>query len=106
MRPIILRVGTGAKPFKGGIRRVSSECRLAPGGGVCCYGAMSATTLPREILVLERPHRALWTYYVLCALFTGPGVLVTLPYLYFRYHTLRYRFDDDGIHMQVGILFR
>jgi putative membrane protein len=67
---------------------------------------MSATTLPQEILALERPHRALWTYYVLCALFTGPGVLVALPYLYFRYHTLRYRFDDEGIHMQVGILFR
>jgi putative membrane protein len=30
----------------------------------------------------------------------------TLPYLYFRYHTLRYRFDDEGIHMKVGILFR
>jgi putative membrane protein len=29
-----------------------------------------------------------------------------LPYLYFRYHTLRYRFDEEGIHMKVGILFR
>src|SRR6185369_9073042 len=24
----------------------------------------------------------------------------------FRYHTLRYRFDEEGIHMRVGILFR
>ncbi|MEP7354659.1 MAG: PH domain-containing protein, partial [Acidobacteriota bacterium] len=24
----------------------------------------------------------------------------------FRYHTMRYRFDTDGIHMQWGILFR
>ena len=37
---------------------------------------------------------------------TGPGVVVMLPYLYFRYHTLRYRFDNEGIHMKVGILFR
>src|SRR5262249_48568848 len=37
---------------------------------------------------------------------TGPGIFVTLPYLFFRYHTLRYRFDAEGIHMKVGILFR
>jgi putative membrane protein len=43
---------------------------------------------------------------MICAVFTGPGLLVTLPYLYFRSHTLRYRFDEEGIHMRVGILFR
>ncbi len=32
--------------------------------------------------------------------------MFVLPYLYFRYHTLRYRFDSEGIHMRVGILFR
>src|SRR5205807_108978 len=32
--------------------------------------------------------------------------IASLPYLYFRYHTLRYRFDAEGIHMKVGILFR
>ena len=37
---------------------------------------------------------------------SGPGILIALPYLYFRYHTLHYRFDAEGIHMQVGILFR
>jgi putative membrane protein len=55
---------------------------------------------------LERPHRSLWTYYVIRAILTGPGVIVTLPYLFFRYHTLRYRFDAEGIHMKVGLLFR
>ena len=29
-----------------------------------------------------------------------------LPLYYFRYRTLRYRFDEEGIHMRVGILFR
>lgn len=33
-------------------------------------------------------------------------MLIAFPYLYFRYHTLRYRFDEEGIHMKVGILFR
>src|SRR4030095_7996417 len=44
--------------------------------------------------------------YIICAILTGPGIIITLPYLYFRYHTLRYRFDAEGIHMKVGILFR
>jgi len=66
------------------------------------------TTQPADeiVLALERPHPALWKYYVICAVLTGPGILVSLPYLYFRYHTLRYRFDAEGIHMRVGILFR
>ena len=67
---------------------------------------MNATPLPQQIMALERPHPALWTYYVICSLFTGPAIFFTLPYLYFRYHTLRYRFDEEGIHMKVGILFR
>ena len=67
---------------------------------------MTREPLPHSILSLERPQRPLWTYYILSALATGPGVVVALPYLYFRYHTLRYRFDDEGIHMRVGILFR
>ena len=59
-----------------------------------------------KIMSLERPHPSLWTYYVLRALLTGPGLVVMLPYLFFRYYTLRYRFDAEGIHMRVGILFR
>ena len=67
---------------------------------------MSPAISAEKILALERPHPALWKYYLLCAVLTGPGVVVTLPYLYFRYHTLRYRFDAEGVHMRVGILFR
>ena len=62
--------------------------------------------VPDRIRALERPHPALWTYYIIRAVLTGPGLVVALPYLYFRYHTLRYRFDEEGIHMKVGILFR
>ena len=59
-----------------------------------------------RIFALERPDPALWKLYVIRAIFSGPGILIAFPYLYFRYHTLRYRFDDEGIHMKVGILFR
>src|SRR5262245_18810486 len=65
-----------------------------------------STAAPAHIMSLERPHRSLWTYYVIRAILTGPGFIVTLPYLFFRYHTLRYRFDEEGIHMKVGLLFR
>jgi membrane protein YdbS with pleckstrin-like domain len=67
---------------------------------------MNAAPVPENIRALERPDPALWTYYVIRAILTGPGILGALPYLYFRYHTLRYRFDEEGIHMRVGILFR
>jgi|SRR4051812_21892272 uncharacterized membrane protein YdbT with pleckstrin-like domain len=67
---------------------------------------MSTDPVPENILRLERPHPALWTYYIIVSICTGPGIIASLPYLYFRYHTLRYRFDAEGIHMKVGILFR
>src|SRR5258706_14106477 len=67
---------------------------------------MNPEPVPESILRLERPHPALWTYYIITSILTGPGMIAALPYLYFRYHTLRYRFDGEGIHMKVGILFR
>jgi uncharacterized protein len=67
---------------------------------------MHTTPLPQQIMSLERPQPALWTYYVICSVLSGPAIFATLPYFYFRYRTLRYRFDEEGIHMKVGILFR
>lgn len=67
---------------------------------------MNTDPVAEKVLALERPHPALLRYYLITAIFTGPGILITLPYLLFRYHTLRYRFDAEGIHMKVGILFR
>ncbi len=58
------------------------------------------------IFALDRPDSALLQYYIIRAVLTGPGMIVLLPYFYFRYHTLRYTFNDEGIHMRVGILFR
>ena len=67
---------------------------------------MDTKPVPQSIASLERPCPALWKYYVITAVLSGPAILITLPYLFFRYHTLRYRFDEEGIHMRVGILFR
>ncbi|MBI2424670.1 MAG: PH domain-containing protein [Candidatus Hydrogenedentes bacterium] len=55
---------------------------------------------------ITRPHRRLLSYYVLASLLTGPLFpFVFLP-LFFKYETLRYRFDASGIAMSWGILFR
>jgi putative membrane protein len=60
----------------------------------------------QEILALERPESRLLTYYVLTAFLLGPFFFVALLPLFFRYHTLRYRFDEEGISMRWGVLFR
>lgn len=69
---------------------------------------MNAGTLtPAHGLVGERrPAPALLKYYALSSLAAGPGILFLLPYRFFRYRTLRYRFDDEGVSMRWGILFR
>jgi uncharacterized protein len=58
------------------------------------------------IYAIERPCGKLMTYYALKCLLAGPFYpLVLIPH-YFKYHTLRYRFDDEGISMRWGVLFR
>jgi len=59
-----------------------------------------------HILTIERPHPRLLTLYMIRAVLTGPGLIVLLPLLFFRYETMRFRFDAEGIHMRWGILFR
>src|SRR5947209_5067482 len=66
-----------------------------------CYNhPMNTQPVPENIRLLERPDPALWKYYLVRAVLTGPGIIASLPYLYFKYHTLRYRFDEEGIHMK------
>jgi membrane protein YdbS with pleckstrin-like domain len=52
--------------------------------------------------------KLLWLYVLrtlsLCLL--GPWFLVALVPFYFKYHTLRYRFDEEGIGMSWGVLWR
>jgi putative membrane protein len=59
-----------------------------------------------QIQAITRPDRSLWTYYVLVALASLPAFPIVGTVLYFRYHTMRYKFGDDGISMSWGILFR
>lgn len=58
---------------------------------------------PRHI---SRPDPALMRYYLIASLLSGPGFFFAILPLFFKYETLRYRFDDEGISMSWGILFR
>ena len=60
----------------------------------------------RQIQAITRPDKDLMTYYVLLALVIPPLFPFLCTFLYFRYHTMRYAFTDDGISMSWGILFR
>jgi uncharacterized membrane protein YdbT with pleckstrin-like domain len=53
-----------------------------------------------------RPDPRLMTYYLITAAFTLVFFPITIIPLWIRYHTLRYRFDDEGVGMSVGILFK
>jgi putative membrane protein len=67
---------------------------------------MRPDPIPAHIAAIERPSPPLWTYYVLKAIASTVAFPVTIVLLFFRYHTMRYRFDDEGIHMRWGILIR
>ena len=67
---------------------------------------MTPASLPANIATIERPAPPLWTYYVLKAIASNVAFPITIVLLYFRYHTMRYRFDAEGIHMRWGIIMR
>ena len=68
-----------------------------------------APTPPRRALdprSITRPDPALRTYYRITSAFS----LILFPIVYlplhFKYHSLRYRFDDDGVSMSWGRFFQ
>ena len=58
------------------------------------------------ILAIERPHPNLFTYYWVSLLVVPPLLPILILPVWFRYHTMRYKFTDEGISMRWGILFR
>ncbi len=66
----------------------------------------SSPVSTEAIFAIERPDSNLMTYYALASIITGPAFPFVILPLYFRYHTMRYRFTDEGVSMRWGILFR
>jgi len=67
---------------------------------------MNTNQLSLDFASLERPSPKLLTYYLLTSLLTGPGIILFVPALIIRYNTIRYRFEEAGIRMQHGLVFR
>ncbi len=64
-------------------------------------------SVPDEsILAIDRPDPRLWRYYILRCLAFPPALPFSLPYHWFRYHSMRYRFTPEGVSMSWGVLFR
>ncbi|MHC4142972.1 MAG: PH domain-containing protein [Planctomycetota bacterium] len=60
----------------------------------------------QQVYGITRPDGKLLILYVLRCLLTGPAFpFVFLP-LFFKYETLKYRFDDEGVTMAWGLLWR
>jgi len=58
------------------------------------------------VFAISRPRRQLLTYYVVSSVLTGPLMPIVLAVKLARYRSLRYQFDDEGISMSWGVLFR
>ena len=75
----------------------AAEVPSPPAAQPMAFGQLPATLAP---------DRSLFTYYALTSLLAGPVFFVPMIVLYFRYHTLRYVVEEEGITMRWGILFR
>ncbi len=62
-------------------------------------------TVQEKIYEIERPHPNLLKLYLLRCLAFFPAFFISFPVLFFRYYTLRYSFDEEGVSMKWGILF-
>lgn len=60
----------------------------------------------RSVPATLAPDGSLMTYFALSSLLAGPFFLFPLIPLYFRYRTLRYEIDEEGVTARWGILFR
>src|SRR5690606_26255108 len=54
----------------------------------------------------KRPSATLMTYYTVTSLFLGPFFFLALIPLSFRFKTMRYAFDEQGVTQSYGQLFR
>ncbi len=61
---------------------------------------------PFNPATITGPDSRLLSYYILTSLLLGPFFPIALIPLLCKYLTLKYRFDDEGISMSWGVLFR
>lgn len=64
------------------------------------------TPPPFDAASVTRPDPLLMRYYLLVNVLGGPVYPLLILPAYIRYKTLRYRFDDEGVSMSWGWVFR
>lgn len=57
------------------------------------------------VLALTRPHPRLFWIYAARSLLGGPAFPLLFLVLFFKYHTLKYAFGDEGVTVSWGVLF-
>jgi putative membrane protein len=68
--------------------------------------ATELAVLEKRVHLITRPEPALlWMYFLTSLALLCAAPIALIP-LYFRYHTLWYRFEPSGVSMGYGILFR
>src|SRR5437762_1446360 len=60
----------------------------------------------QAVLAITRPHQNLLWLYVLRCLFATAAFPIAFVPCCFRYLTLRYRFDEEGVAVSWGFFFR
>ena len=67
---------------------------------------VSESALLPQLPAVLHPHPNLIAYYSLSSLLAGPGFPILLALRNFKFRTLRYELDEEGITVRWGILFR
>lgn len=57
------------------------------------------------VRALVRPHPRLFWLYAARSFLAGPAMPIVFLVLFFKYHTLRYTFGEEGVTVSSGILF-
>jgi putative membrane protein len=59
-----------------------------------------------KIFAIERPSPQLLKLYIIRSLLSLIFFPIVFPILFFRYYTMRYRFDEEGVGMRWGLFFK
>lgn len=74
--------------------------------GTIAVPAPTSTPGAFDPRAISRPAPILWSYYLAVSALTVLGFPFVALAHYFKYRTLQYRFDDEGVSMAWGLLFR
>ncbi len=59
-----------------------------------------------RVQAITTPDPQLWTLFIIYSVLSTIALPFVILPLYFKYKTLRYRFDDDGVSVSYGLIWR